>query len=80
MADTFRLTERAQVADRRARERALAGTGSTRQADRVAGPTERIRETPDLAGRLAAALDDREQSGDGSSIAAERSVEQLGNG
>ena len=67
----------AEVRDQRRRERALAGTRRAGQADRVgvAGPWRG--EPSDLARRVAAALDEREQPGLGAAVALPRGGEEV---
>ena len=64
MASTAdRLALRPQVADERAGQGRLAGAGRAGQPDRVGLAAQRVGQAADLARRLAAPLDQRQQPG-----------------
>ena len=71
------VAEAAEVRDQRRCQRALAGARRPGEPDRVGVPGQRGGEAADLPGRVAAALDEREQPGLGAAVAVLRSGEQV---
>ena len=71
------LAEGPQVAHERRRERALAGARRAGHTERVGLPGQRRRQPADLAGVLAAALDERQQTGLGRAVTVGGGGEEL---